>query len=191
MTSRLGYAILALLARLPSTGYELSARARRPLGYFWTAQHGQIYPELSRLLDAGFVSFTTSPGPGPRHKKVYSVTAAGMRELAEWVVRPPAPARGDRDEMLLKAYACWTADQPAAAALFNDQISRHQDRLTRYLADWQAVQSRHGGGPPPVTHPDFGSHATLRFGIDYERQRIGWLRWMADALSAEKRLAGP
>jgi len=29
-----------------------------------------------------------------------------------------------------------------------------------------------------VTHPDFGSHATQRCGIECERQRIAWLRWM-------------
>ena len=40
------------------------------------------------------------------------------------------------------------------------------------------MESRHHAGPPPVTHPDFGSYATLKCGIEYERQRIAWLRWM-------------
>jgi len=29
-----------------------------------------------------------------------------------------------------------------------------------------------------VTHPDFGSYATLKCGIEHERQRIAWLRWI-------------
>src|SRR6516165_6614771 len=91
MISKLGYAILALLARQPSTGYELSARARRPLGYFWSARHSQVYPELRKLLAAGLVRFDTAPGPGPRDKKVYSLTDYGMTRLRDWVIQPPNP----------------------------------------------------------------------------------------------------
>jgi virulence activator alpha len=62
--------------------------------------------------------------------------------------------------------------------LFASQIPRHQERLARYQEDRRRVESRHRAGPPPVTHPDFGSYATLKCGIEYERQRIAWLRWM-------------
>ena len=140
MISRLGYAILALLARQPSTGYELSARARRPLGYFWSARHSQIYPELRKLLAQGLVRFTAGPGPGPRAKKVYSVTEAGLAALREWVIQPPEPAPS-RDDLVLKAYAAWTAD-PAAAWPFAAQIAGHRDRLAAYEADWGKVQGR-------------------------------------------------
>lgn len=185
MISRLGYAILALLARQPGTGYELSARASRPLGYFWFARHSQVYPELQKLLAAGWVRFDAAPGPGPRDKKVYSLTEAGLDLLRAWVTEAPQPAR-TRDDLLLKAYAVWTADPAAARRLFDDQIARHRERLSTYEQDWRMVESRHGGGPPPVTHPDFGSYATLRCGIDYERQRIGWLGWMTRQLAAHE-----
>jgi DNA-binding PadR family transcriptional regulator len=183
MISRLGYAILALLARQPSTGYELSARARRPLGYFWSARHSQIYPELRKLLAQGLVRFTAGPGPGPRAKKVYSVTEAGLAALREWVIQPPEPAPS-RDDLVLKAYAAWTADPAAAGRLFAAQIAGHRERLAAYEADWGNVQGRHHGGAPPVTHPDFGNYATLRCGIDYERQRIGWLEWISQQFAA-------
>jgi DNA-binding PadR family transcriptional regulator len=186
MISRLGYALLALIARQPSTGYELAARARRPLGYFWSARHSQVYPELGRLLDGGWVRFDAAPGPGPRDKKVYFLTDAGLAVLRGWVTEPPRPAPS-RDDLLLKAYAVWTADPAAAAELFAGQAAAHRQRLRAYEADWQAVEGRHGGGPPPVTHPDFGSYATLRCGLDYERQRIAWLKWMTGQLTA----AGP
>jgi len=176
--SRLGYAILALLARQPSTGYELAARTRQPLGYFWSARHSQIHPELRKLMDAGLVRFDAQPGPGPHQKKVYSPTAAGQQELGNWVPRPPASADGGRDDILLKAYAAWTAEPAAVRDLFASQIPRHQERLAGYQEDWRRVESRHHDGPPPVTHPDFGNYATLKCGIEFERQRIAWLRWM-------------
>ena len=181
MISKLGYAILALLARQPSTGYELSARARRPLGYFWSARHSQVYPELRRLLAAGLVRFDTAPGPGPRDKKVYSLTDYGMTRLRDWVIQPPEPEPG-RDNLLLKAYAAWTADPEAAARMFAAEEAKQSERLSEYQADRRRVESRHNGGPPPPRHPDFGNYATLRFGIDYQRERIAWLRWISRQL---------
>ena len=64
--SNLGCALLGLLARSPPTGYDLAKRMERPVGYFWTANHSQIYPELSRLEEAGLVDHTVIEGAGPR-----------------------------------------------------------------------------------------------------------------------------
>ena len=61
--STLGFALLGLLARQPRTGYELSQALRRPIGYFWTAGHSQVYPELARLDAAGYISHTVIDGP--------------------------------------------------------------------------------------------------------------------------------
>jgi Virulence activator alpha C-term len=70
----------------------------------------------------------------------------------------------------------------AARRMFADQVNRHQDRLREYEEDWVRVESRHNG-PPPVTHPEFGSYATLKCGIDHERQRIAWLQWLGQQLA--------
>ena len=150
MISRLGYAILALLARQPGTGYELAARAGRPLGYFWSARHSQIHPELQRLLAAELVRFARAPGPGPRDKKVYSLTEAGLARLREWVTQAPRQDPG-RDDLLLKAYAAWTVDPAEAGPLFAGQASRPAERLRQYEQDRRQIESRHVGGPPPST----------------------------------------
>ena len=64
MTSTLGYAILGLLADGPQTGYDLTRRMERPVGFYWTARHSQIYPELARLEAAGLVRHRSSTGRG-------------------------------------------------------------------------------------------------------------------------------
>src|SRR6266508_2593560 len=89
----LGYALLCLLVRGPGTGYDLAQRLRRPIGYYWTARHTQIYPELARLVSAGLVTYQAGAGPGPREKKTYTIAEAGRDALAAWLVRP-AGARG-------------------------------------------------------------------------------------------------
>jgi DNA-binding PadR family transcriptional regulator len=188
--STLGYALLALLARTPGSGYELGTRVRRPLGYFWSAQHSQIHGELQRLLSDELVCFEQVAGPGPREKKIYSITDAGRDALARWVVQPPKdqPAR---DELLLKAYAMWTADRESVRELLLVQIDTREQRIESYRQDWRRVEGRHGGGAPPFDHPDFGSYATLKYGIDHERQRIGWCRWMLARLDESNRQTEP
>ena len=96
-TSDLGHALLGLLARREATGYDLSARLAAPLGYFWTARHSQVYPELARLEAAGLVSYEEIPGRGPRPTKRYAVTAAGRSALAAWVVTDPGEQAEEGD----------------------------------------------------------------------------------------------
>ncbi len=179
--STLGYAILGLLARQACSGYELAARLRAPVGYYWTARHSQIYPELERLLAAGLVRYRVTPGPGPRDKKVYAATEEGLRALREWVTRPPAQ-RAPRDELLLKTYALWLADPIEAVALFRKQADEHAERLAGFEATRERAERRHGGAAPPVGSPDFGSYATLLLGISHERDHLGWCRWLIQCL---------
>ena len=170
--STLGYALLALVAKRPSSGYELAQRARRPLGYFWTATYGQIHPQLRDLAAAGLLSVEAVPGPGPHDKRVYSITEAGRCVLAAWVTKPLA-RETERDELLLKAYAIWVADPVAARRFALDQAELHRQRLAEYEAiDIPDV---------PTDHPDFGSLATLRYGIGYQRHRVEWCEWLAAA----------
>ena len=180
-TSTLGYALLALLARQSSTGYELSRRAKRPLGYFWTAQHSQIHSELGRLTDGGSVTWERAAGPGPHDKKVYTITDAGMRDLAAWVASPTVTAPS-RSELLLKTYALWTADRAVAIAMISGQLAEHRALLAEFEAAWERVTGGHAGGVPPRDHPDFGNYATLRYGIGYEQHNVDWCEWVIEEL---------
>ena len=111
--STLGHAILGLLARRPSTGYELARRLDRPVGWFWTARHSQIYPELARLTADGLVRYAESDGRGPRRNKRYRITAAGTRALRAWVLAPHEP-QPVRDLETLRLWSLWTV-APAEA----------------------------------------------------------------------------
>ena len=50
----LGDAILACLTERPMTGYELAKTFDSSIGFFWKADHQQIYRELSKLRDRGY-----------------------------------------------------------------------------------------------------------------------------------------
>ncbi|MEV4018528.1 helix-turn-helix transcriptional regulator [Nonomuraea angiospora] len=177
MTSTLGFAILAVLARGERTGYDLAAAMRRPVGYFWTAGHSQIHAELQKLRAGGLVGFEAEHGPGPQGRKVYHLTAEGGAALREWVTEPPRE-RPERDELVLKTYASWLAEPELVRRMFADQLAAHEERLAEYER-----QEASFDGPPAFGDPRFGSYATLRCGLSYERHRADWCRWMLAQLS--------
>jgi DNA-binding PadR family transcriptional regulator len=171
--------LLCLLVHGPSTGYDLARRLRRPIGYYWTAGHTQIYPELARLAAAGLVTYQTGSGPGPREKKTYRITAAGRDALAAWLVTPPAP-RAPKDELLLRTYAVAAAAPHRMADLYRAAADAHAQRLAEYRR--QLTDLTDGASHPQ--HPSFGNFATLRYGIAIEEMRKEWCRWMAATLAA-------
>ena len=184
-TSNVGYALLALLAKQPNTAYELAQRARRPLGYFWTAPYGQIHPQLRQLADAGLLKVESHPGPGPKDKRVYSITKAGLEELAAWVLRPPQD-EPPRDDMLLKVYAVWVAAPEGARDMVLAQAERHREQIAEYEAQQRKLDEAHPHGARPPSDPEFGSVATLRYGIAYQRLRLEWCEWLSNQLQAPK-----
>jgi DNA-binding PadR family transcriptional regulator len=176
--STLGFALLGLLARRPRTGYELAQALREPIGYFWTASHSQIYPELAKLETQRHVRHRVVRNPGPREGKLYSITTAGRRALADWAVTDPADAI--RDEFLLRVYSLWTADPAEAMRMLARRRAAHSARLV----ELEGIESRFTAAPTNPSDPDFSAYATLRRGVSFERHAIEWCDWMLTTLSA-------
>jgi DNA-binding PadR family transcriptional regulator len=175
--STLGFALLGLLARRPRTGYELAQALREPIGYFWTASHSQIYPELAKLEGQRHVRHRVVRNPGPREGKLYSITATGRQALADWTVTDPADAI--RDEFMLRVYSLWTADPAEATQLVERRRAAHSARLV----ELEGIESRFTGAPANPSDPDFSAYATLRRGLSFERHAIEWCDWMLTALT--------
>lgn len=176
MTTTLGFALMGLLAQSPHTGYALANRLREPVGYFWTARHSQIYPELSRLDGDGHVSHTVIEGPGPRPTKEYALTESGRDALRTWIDGPLKPAP-DRDEFLLRIFCLDLVDRESARALVTRERDRHVERLKEY--EWHETQF---GSPPRTSEARFGAYATLRAGLSYERHLIAFCDWLLTEL---------
>jgi DNA-binding PadR family transcriptional regulator len=178
----LGYAILGLLSREALSGYDLKQRMAGRVGYFWSAKHSQIYPELARLEDGGYVKHSVVEQRERPDKKVYEIMAEGLDALKEWVIQPPVP-RPTRDELTLKTYSVWLADEEKAAQLFREEKLRHEEQLAHYeeLRAWMEGEWREE--LTSTNSPEFASYATLRRGISYEREYAEWCRWMADSIA--------
>ncbi len=177
----LGYALLGLLARERLSGYDLKRRMERRVGNFWSASHGQIYPELARLEGEGMVSHELVEQRERPDKKVYEITPAGLEALKGWVAAPIEP-RPARDELVLKAYSLWLAEPQKALALFGEQERLHEERLRRYEEIRAWMEREWGKDLDRPDSPRFASYAALRRGIIYERGYAEWCAWLADKL---------
>ena len=121
----LRHAILGLLARRPSTGYELTQDFDRSLRASWHASHSQIYPELARLESGGLVEVV---GRGARRSKTYAITATGHAELRRWLVET-APDRSQRSESGLRLFLTPLLDAADQRAAYERDISYVEQEL--------------------------------------------------------------
>ncbi|MGW4644103.1 PadR family transcriptional regulator [Sphaerisporangium sp. NPDC004334] len=83
-------ALLGLLDREPSYGYDLKRDYDAYFGRGKPLPSGQVYSTLGRLARDGKVTAGQSePGDGPDRKR-YAITPAGKQEVAAWLAEPVA-----------------------------------------------------------------------------------------------------
>ena len=156
--------LLALLAKEPSYGYELSARLRQALGPLGDAMNpGHVYVTLTRLERAGLLAVERPPAEGERSdRKVYALTPAGQQRVAEWIAEVSWP-RPDLAEFHLKLVAS------AAAGLADPLtiVDTQRRELLRRLRDAQRAA---------MAEPDRSDAALLLEGAVLRLQAD--LRWL-------------
>lgn len=97
------YAILGMLSIRPMSGYDIKKEIQESISNFWTESYGQIYPVLKSLVAQKLVTKTVQRGAGKPDRHVYSLTAAGRKELQVWLAEGATP-KVERNELLLKLF---------------------------------------------------------------------------------------
>ncbi len=174
----LGDAILACLTERPMTGYELAKTFDSSMGFFWKADHQQIYRELSRLRERGYIHGREVVQSGKPNKLVYTLTAEGRAALRHWAARPSNPA-SIKDDLLVRFYALDSIDIEPLRADLMARMEHHRDRYERYE---RILKKRfpHNTASPA----DLGKLLTLRLGLRHERMVTEWCEEAIEALSA-------
>ncbi|QPF84478.1 PadR family transcriptional regulator [Bradyrhizobium genosp. L] len=174
----LGDAILACLTERPMTGYELAKTFDASIGFFWKADHQQIYRELSRLRDKGHVQGREVVQSGKPNKLVYTLTAEGRAALKHWAGRPSVPP-SIKDDLLVRLYALDVVDIEPLRTDLMARLEHHRDRYERYE---RLLNKRFPDGTAPPA--DLGKMLGLRIGMRHERVVVEWCEEALDALSA-------
>ncbi len=174
----LGDAILVLLTERPMTGYELAKTFDTSIGFFWRADHQQIYRELARLRDRDHIQGREVVQSGKPNKLVYTLTSEGRAALRQWAARPSSPA-SIKDDLLVRLYALDSIDIAPLRADLMARLEYHRDRLSRYE---RILRKRFPQGT--ASSADTGKPLGLRMGLRYERAVAEWCEEALHTLSA-------
>ena len=159
-------AVLAMLAKEPSSGSRLRTRLNDALGPLGEALNaGHVYVTLGRLEKAGLVAVEETPestGPADRDRKVYVLTAAGQQRVAEWLAEVSWP-KPDLAEFHLKLVAAAQAGLADPIGIVDAQ----RRELIRRLWDVQRAA---------MAEPDGSQAGLLLEGIVLRLQAD--LRWL-------------
>jgi DNA-binding PadR family transcriptional regulator len=172
----LSHAILAAINDAVCSGYDLAKRFDGSVGFFWNASHQQIYRELIKLEESGYIEPTVIHQDNRPDKKNYLVTPAGQDYLRSWIVEPSTVAY-PKDELLVKLFAGNLVDRDAILTELEQHRVQHQDRLNIYHAIEQQIFPHRDR----LTRAQRYQYLTLRQGI---RLETAWLEWYAESIES-------
>lgn len=164
-------AALGLLSQHPGSGYDLLKRFEKSMANVWPATQSQLYGELNRLADNGFIEVTEI---GPRGRKVYRVTESGRAELLRWVTNPQYDPPG-RSPELLRIFLLGELPRRDAADHVQALVEHAESELARLRA---LRESLHFDG----SDDSFYGNAALEYGLRFEAMQADWARWLVTAI---------
>ena len=174
----LAQAIMTSLLDADLSGSELARDFEKSMGFFWQATHQQIYQELRKLSEKGWLNKREVHQSGRPNKIVYGMTLAGREALAKWVYGP-TKMQPTKDELLLKLY---NLNRENAQHIMGEIAQRREEVMQRlYL--YEAIRRRHYDQPAelPVRHK--GVYLALEAGIHQGEQFLAWCDEALDLLA--------
>ena len=84
----LKHGLLGLLSLSSYTGYELDKEFREAMKYIWQAKNSQIYNELDKMEQKGWLTSERIIQDDKPIKRLYSITESGRAELLAWLSAP-------------------------------------------------------------------------------------------------------
>jgi len=162
------HTLLTVLCEHPASGYDLSKQFEETVSCYWKASQQQIYRELSRMEELGWVAFERVPQAGKPDKKIYEITEAGRQELRRWYQEPTEPTP-IREDLLVKVLG--------GAHLPNDtlmqELKRRRQMHIEQLQRYQELETQYQAIPNPPVQEQY-RYLTLRRGLRYEEDWISW-----------------
>jgi PadR family transcriptional regulator AphA len=155
------WAALGLIALGPRSGYDIKRVVDRTIRHFWAASYGQIYPELTRLEAAGWITGEDA-GRGGRSRRVFTITPEGAQALRGWLVGSETRIEL-RDESLLRLFFADTGSPELGLGL----LAARRAGYEAMLAQLRSLDDGTGADPTFVD-------LVYRWGLDYCEWGIEW-----------------
>ncbi len=162
----LAEAILVCLTDRPMSGYDLAKTFDASIGFFWRASHQQVYRELARLRERGFVDSREIEQSGRPNRIVHTLTPAGTAAIRSWSQKP-VRMPSIKDELLVKLYALEQVD----ISLLREQLELRLDQHKGRLSDYIKIREKFYDGKTLGTNAK-GKQIALTMGIRNEKELI-------------------
>jgi DNA-binding PadR family transcriptional regulator len=164
-------ALLGLLEREPSYGYDLKRDYDTYFGRDKPLQFGQVYATLARLTrDGKVVPGEIEQGGGP-DRKLYAISDDGKHEFETWLSQPIEPAPHLQTDLFVKVVFALMLRRSAESYL-DTQRAAHLARMR------ELTELKQKGGVVDALLADHGLfhlEADLRW-IDLTEARLGVLQ---------------
>ena len=161
----LPHALLTALVEHPCSGSELAERFDRSIGYFWHATHQQIYRELARLEEAGWIEALPAE-TGRGRKRQFRLLPASRKELRRWIAQQddPVPLR---DALMVRL----RAEAAIGPSGLEKEIARRMAMHEQKRALYQHIEQRDFAGRD-LSREKRLQHLVLKAGILQEEMSL-------------------
>jgi DNA-binding PadR family transcriptional regulator len=165
----LSHAIMTAMLEDDMSGLELAQSFESSLGLFWRASHQQIYQELRKLSDKGWLSKRKVAQQARPSKIVYGLTKLGREALAKWVMGESRTQEG-KDELIVKLYNLG----PDNVAHLIMELEHRREQIMGRLYLYERI--RRSGYDDPETLPvrRKGIYLALTAAISQGEQFLQW-----------------
>ena len=191
------YGILGLLAFWgPLSGYDLKRLFDHTLAPIWGAAQSQIYKELRRMKELGWLDMQREEQESRPDRKLYSITDQGHTALRKWQAQPSEIIQV-RDELLLKVLFGTFASPADLAQNIRTSIADHEMRLLAYRQNAlylpvKGMFHQENKRPNPyatVSQEDPYFNLIVHFAIEFEKTYIRWLYEALEVIENRQKLA--
>jgi DNA-binding PadR family transcriptional regulator len=143
----MSYVVLALLARRPTSAYDLTQDIKTSMSQCMPRSSTLLYKEPKNLVAHGLASVETQM-KGRQKRAVYSITDQGRVALADWFEQEPAPPVFESEAVvrLVLASTGRREDLLGALAALEDQVQALTRSNLAGFAGW------FGRNPPTAEH---------------------------------------
>lgn len=131
------------------SGYEVKSWADRSLRFFyWSPALSQVYHELRRLDEIGYVTSTLAPQDELRNKRLYRITDEGRAALTEWASRSPDSPPVIKHGVMLRVWLGHLLGADQLRAVLRDHIA-WAEQMTKEASALEQSAHRQGHWPYP------------------------------------------
>lgn len=151
------------------TGREITAEFETEIGDFWRASHSQIYPELKRMVNDGWITASTSQENAK--ERYYQITSEGQEVLNNWLDQLVTDLPIHEDLFSLKLFFIKDKNDKRIPQMINRQLlllekelKYLQQRLKQVFPNKTAIKT------------NYGHYLILTRAISRTKGQIVWLK---------------